>query len=386
MKKWSKKDIDNAIDKLDQIIKNETDIDKKVYCSRVRDAIILYVHLNYQKTPSSKVSLSDQLNELSTNLMGYRSYYYMIADFYFSISEDMRKNFDLNGDMLSKLLKRKETFSQYTGAHVSDRQAYIWADRFYKDFDPELYNALQEIKKNLKINFSKEKLKPSPTCDSTDGFCFFIDVLKEFYIEINSRDKDLSTYINLVHEYGHALAYYFNSEKEYSDSVDFFAEVASIFPELVACYEAYPDMDARELAYLNYCTLITNYDSANYIMIQEIIFKEWLRHDCKISPSLLFSLCKEQGISLSDLKNSLNINLVNVGTYIISYTVALELLNIYKKDKKTALEIYKKMLMFPSSVKDIALYAKEINFCEHATEECNEIVDNLALVLKKEGV
>jgi hypothetical protein len=99
--------------------------------------------------------------------------------------------------------------------------------------------------------------------------------------------------------------------------------------------------------------------------------------------SFFESLESDYDIDEECFGEALETTIEDEGIYVISYAVSLELLNIYKRDKKEALELFKRFLKYPAKEDILTFVMENIQLNEHANIESKEVLQKFEKALKK---
>lgn len=375
---WNSKDFAQQIRKLQELIEHETSLKRKIYLEKVLDASNKLYHDTFINFSKPKVTAKQRLSSILDSTLFYGRYYSIIREFFSTISEHI-ETIDGISSKLEKINPDGDFDFMNTGAVVLDDTLSL-VDRFYKSFDEELYQVFLEAYNDRKHSV---RIQPLPEDErKTDGTTLFIDGVRKNFINIYETTP-LATYICAVHEYGHAIANLINPEVSYTDREDFFTEVASIFPELVALYENGFNFDTIQVLYTMYITLVTYIDSAEYIFLHTPVVNTWADNKYVMSHKFFTDLEDDYIIDEECFEKILSTTIEDEGIYVISYIVALELLNIYKKDKKKALDLFKKFLKYPANEDILSFVVENIPMNHHAAEEANVVLSQFSKELKK---
>ena len=103
----------------------------------------------------------------------------------------------------------------------------------------------------------------------------------------------------------------------------------------------------------------------------------------KFNKKFIKEVNNKMNLSKKDIKETIDVHFYHQGDYAISYIMALELLYIYKHNKKEAIELLKELmyrLPMNNNVSEISTYLKPN---VHAKEETKIVIDEAKHVLKK---
>lgn len=376
---WGRKEFAEQLGKLQSMIEQETDIKRRLYLEKVLDMSNKLYYETFINFPRPKVTAKQRLTSILDSNFMYGRYYSIVRSFFNTVSEHIDTIDDLS-NKLEDISPTGDFDFMNTGATVSVEDTITLVKKFYESFDPELYQYFLEIYNDRKHSL---RMMPLPEGETkTDGNTLFIDGVKKNFITIY-KTNPLNTYICGVHEYGHAIANLINPEVSYADREDLFTEVASIFPELVALYENGFNFDTIQILYTMYTTLVTYVNSAEYLCLHTPIINAWADNKHVMSKKFFEEL--EEGYDMDDecFEEALSTTIEDEGIYVISYAVALELLHIYKDDKKKALELFKRFLKYPAKEDILTFVVENIPLNEHASEEANIILSKFNKELKK---
>lgn len=376
---WGRKEFGEQIKKLNQIIENETDLRRKLYLEKVLDATNKLYYETFVTFPRPKVTAKQRLTSILDSQFLYGRYYSIVRSFFSKVSEHI-DTIDNISDELEVINPDGEFDFMNTGATVSFEHILSLVDCFYRGFDEELYQYFLQV-----YNDRDGTLRCLPLDkreSKTTGTTLFIDGVKKNFISIYETDP-ISTYACTVHEYGHAIANLINPEVSYTDREDLFTEVASIFPELVALYDNGFNFDTIQVLYSLYTTFVTYVNSAEYLCLHTPIVNAWADNKHVMGNKFFEDL--EEGYEIDDecFEEALSTTIEDEGIYVISYAVSLELLHIYKRDKKEALELFKKFLKYPAKEDILTFVLENIPINEHASEEAIEVLSKFKKELKR---
>lgn len=386
MKKY---DWDNDIlrkkrNKLLVLANNVEDLNKKQELYKVIAFLDNYHFINLSGANPPKQDLYSKIYYTASERTGYFPAYHLVTDFYSKILP-LKDKFDLVHDKLNQKLGDAKDFSTITGTRISNKKAFYLLNKFYQSFNPTLYSEFEKI---YNTRFDHFRFTSDNTGNDSnqisDGFCIYLGELNENYISIN-KDNTISKVINLIHECGHGVANLVNGKKCYCEKESFFAEIESIFPEMVSLYTNPFNFPQVEVNHLLYCILYTYFEAANYICMHDLIIDSWEDNNFKTGINFKKQLYNKYGIRNIDLLNALNHSITDSGCYVLSYSACCELLYIYKQDKEKALEIYNKLLRINPDLNEIYQVSSLLDLNKHSNEISNEIVDRMILSMRKLG-
>ena len=377
---WDRKDFLLQLKKLEELIVQEKDLKRRLYLEKVFDISNKLYYETFVDFPRSRVTAKQRLTSILDSSLCYGRYYSIVSSFFNSISEHI--------DTIDSISNKLENISPdgnfdflNTGATLSNTEVISLVDRFYRDFDDELYQYFLEAYEDRDHTLRFASIEENKD-DKTDGTTLFIDGVRKNFITVY-KTTPLGTYGCTIHEYGHAIANLINPEVSYSDREDFFVEVASIFPELVALYENGFGFETIEVLYYLYTTLVTYVNNAEYLCLHTPVINAWADNKHIMGDKFFKELDKSYDIDDECFEEVLDTTIEDQGIYVLSYIVALELLNIYRNDKKQALELFKRFLKFPAKEDILAFVMENISINEHSSEEAKIVLDSFNKELKK---
>ena len=240
------------------------------------------------------------------------------------------------------------------GSRIENEQLLSMVEEFYSHFDKRIYNMFKAIisdKRNALILTSEYDIKYDEIC--YEGETFATKSHQPQCIIINN-ENDLRTYITLIHEFGHSI-----SKRKYSCLQNnpnyFYAEVESLFPEMVALYELMKDNTIAPCYHL-INNIENNLDGIENITKQDALLKTWKENGYVIDEDF-WKLLKDNGISTRAFKKLLKFDFYESTVYINSLKIVLKLLYVYRTNKKEALALYKNIILDSEKKKNDALEA-----------------------------
>jgi len=376
---WNRSDFAEQLKKLECLVEEEQDIKNRVYLEKVLDTTRKLYFETFKSFPRPKVTAKQRLSAILDSTFSYNRYYSLVSGFFKEVSEHIELIDDISNELEDIDPDGNFDFLD-TGTTLSDGEILHMVDIFYKRFDSELYNYFLEAYRDKGNSFKTEELKD--TDNKTDGTTLFIDGVRKNFIVVYKTDN-VGTYECTIHEYGHATANLINPKVSYSDRDDFFMEVASIFPELVALYENNFNFETIQVLYHLYSTLVTYVNSAEYLALHNPILNAWTDNKYVMSDKFFKEIDEYYDIDEECFEEALATTIEDQGIYVLSYTVALELLHIYKEDKKKALDLFKQFLTFPANEDILGFVIENIPINSHVGEESKIILDSFQKELKK---
>lgn len=331
---WSNTDIENEIDKLLIMSKEEKDLVKRSYYLRIVDQM-KSVFIGYKDVI---IPNNQKMNEI-INSFNFYGRYYSLIDLYNLILDDY-------AEQTTKLVRAYDSIDNpelFDYRYITHDDALTMNYDFFHNMDEEIFKYFEILYKERykSIKFSKDDSTLSQY--KVDGYCIFIDVVCKNFININDT-IGLSKVVDLAHECGHAVANLF-IENIYDTRDNFLTEMASLFFELAFHNDIGEKIDTFENTLLQFEKMNYFNCEANLLLYHSQLIESWQHNKYNVSPDFYRYLKNKYQLRRTDIKESLNISIETDGPYIISYMVALELLHIYKDNKKEAMNILKQMLI-----------------------------------------
>lgn len=377
---WTTADFLKQIDLLRVLIQKERNPERKYYLEKVLDSSQYIFHQKFSQFKEPTESIKQRLCNINDERLSYGRYYSIIQDFYFSLEplEDKIAEVEV---MIESSFGDDFDISNITGAYVTNDKAISLTKVFYTNLDQDLLPYFNEAFNDRFTTLRFNGHVGPYTLKSTDGNTTFIDGVRKNFINI-CKTRSASKIFTLIHEYGHATKNLYYPEKAYSNDDGLFEEVDGIFPELIALEENVGNLPPLFIAFQKYTTLITYYNNADALVLHNIILNSWKDHNYRTNNSFTKYLKREYDIEEEVLQTALETTLFDEGTYVISYLVAMELLHIYKKDKKQALTLYKEFLNIPADKDIFPFVTKLIAINKNILSEATSVVDEMKLQLE----
>lgn len=380
---WEINEFSEQIKKLQEIVESETDIKRKTYLQKVSDVTDKLYYDLFGDLERPKQSIKQRLTEILESRITYGRYYSIVNCFF----DECYRHIEFIDRMTTRLEGLVDEDDDFpflqTGASFSDEKILCLVDEFYRTFDSDLYQKFLNVYNDRvgTLRILDESCRPD---NKSDGNTLFIDGVLKNFITIY-RTTDVETFECSVHEYGHAIQNISNPQVSYSSRDDFFMEVASIFPELVALYEGNNELDELKLAYYLYTLVVTYIDKSEQLTLHTPVVNSWAESKYRVGKKFTNDMKTNFDIDEECLEEILSTTIEDDGVYVISFIVSLELFHIYKQDKKRALELFKKFLNFPAN-EDILVFVREnFELSNSASEEVGVILENFDKKLTKRG-
>ena len=376
---WDAKTFYQERNRLSKLIESENDPVRKDYLQGVLEMtdFIYMQHFSDYQMPTYLERHA--MHNLTASVVSSSRYFTVIEEYIEGLDEAMEKT-DAIDSILDKRMKDNTDLNALVNTKTTPRQAISSLFRFYEGFDKELFDLFKEAYDSsfLTFYFKNNSILP----EGSDGRTYFMDGLRENFIAIiNSGDARLVN--NLVHEYGHAIKNLLTPEAAYTNEYDYFAEVPSIFPELVSFEENVGGYPQLAMDYLKYDNFVEYHNNAFSLLQQPYIYLQWKNNGFNINRRFKKRLLEEDGLNNEEYHKSLEVDISSEGGYVLSYITSLELLHIYREDKKEALKLFKELLQLVPSTAYLGEVKKVIPLNRYAKEETEKIIDDLALSLKR---
>lgn len=366
---------------LADLVEQETDLVRKDYLQMVLETTEHVYNRRFTSYAAPRLTEREALDSVAASVVSANRYFCVAARYVDSLPNVLKKSDFVNHE-LNRIMGKKSNLSMLGAAPMTPDKAISILVDFYKRTDSELYDLFQRAMDSSYLDFL-DKYTTYLTED-TDGKTFFIDgVEKNFIAIMNSRDIKLVS--NLVHEYGHAMKNLVAPEAAYTNEYDYFAEVPSIFMELLSYEENVGEYPKIVMDFLRYDVFAEYFNYACQLSSQPYIYLQWRNNGFNINRKMKRKLLKEDGINKEIYDKALNSDISENGSYLLSYIVSLELLHIYREDKREALKLFKKLLQLKPSVTYLGEVQKIVKLNEFALQESEKVVDDITLSLKRRG-
>lgn len=363
---WDYDDINREIAKLAIMVQEEKDLIKKSYYLRVIDQVKCLLVNNKEVI----VSNNQRMNEIINSFNYYGRYYSLIEVYNFVVSCYDSKTEEIVNAYNS--INEPELFDY---EYITNDEVLAMNYEFFSNIDQELFNYFKELYKDRYSSIKFTKNDPILTDDKSDGNCLFIDVVRKNFINVNDS-QGLSKAVNLAHECGHAIVNLFIGNI-YDIRDDFLIEMASIFFELAFHNDIGDNIDSFENTLLQFEKMnYFNYTADSLLYHKELI-ESWEYNDYNVSTDFYHYLKSKYGLSRNTVKDCLKTSIESEGPYIISYMVALELLHIYKDNKKEALNMLKKILIKSKSNDSLDIISEFIPSFDNLNLEIAQLHDKI---------
>jgi hypothetical protein len=164
------------------------------------------------------------------------------------------------------------------------------------------------------------------------------------------------------------------------------SEIESIFPELIFLHEQGRKIDTFQSSLAMFDQLSAYYEKASLIRMQQLIITAWYDNNYRLDKNVYDRLREESKMSRKDVYRSLNTSIKDVGPYIVSLGISIELFNLYKKDKGKAIALFKKIIKTPSLSDEflkLLVLENELPLFKNLRAEAIQINANLADEINK---
>lgn len=365
---------------LQRLIENETDFKRKMYLKKVADTTDKLFHDTFNNFPSSTITAKQRFSNILNSRLTYGRYYSIIGEFFNSCTEHLDFIDDIS-TQLEKIDKNSKDDFLHTGTQVSHSKTLSLVNSFYRNFDNELYQVFSSVyvDRHHNVRFVQ---KEENSEDKSNGNTIFIDGVKKNFLSICDI-APLDNYGCAVHEYGHSIQNMINPEVAYSEREDFFAEVAAIFPELVAIYESKKYFDETDVAYYLYTLVVTYLDFAEFLTLHTPLISAWADNKYVMSNKFFTEIEEYYEVDDECFEKTLSTTIEDEGVYVLSFIVSLELFHLYKQDKKYALELFKEFLKYSAKEDILTFILEKFSLNSHAGEEIEIILNDFNKKLEK---
>lgn len=372
---WDLSNLHKDKEYLIKLLEETIDPEQKAKIARVLDGLSQSIDLKSYPFASFKPSLNFLLVSAMEDYPAFGRYYSIIEDFYFT-AHNLHTEIDETNNKYEKLTRKEIDFTEITGCKFSNHKAISIAKDFFVDLDVTIAINFGRIFESdqYNISFTQHSVSRNGAVEGV-GISTFIPFANNYYVSVDETEG-FSKVSNLVHEFGHTLNYYYAPEIIFTNNKLFTAEVASIFPEILFFFNNFDKGDCISAQYELYKTFTTFYEAANYLTYRKLVVDIWKKCGCKTNLKFFKEVKHRIKYPLYLLKNLLSCDLYELGVYIVSFEISLELAYIYliENNKDKALSIYKRIIT-NSSEDELAIIYEELELGTHTEEMIKFIID-----------
>ena len=379
LKKWNVKDVIRQQKMLQTLIDKETDLTRKDYLTYVLEDTNSFIRQMTEDMPEYRSLRVNKLYNTFFDTISHQRYYSIVSDFLFSL-DDKAEEIQVADDLVDKRLKPKNNYKNLGSIKATPEEVFAHTAEFYKAIDPEIRDWFLEVEKNSLLAVSKRS--NSILENDCNGITYFIDGVKANLIIVR-RNETEKMYGTMVHEYGHAVKNIVDPTAVNYEGYDLFDEIPSIFMELLAYEENMPGYSKEMMDYLKYRAFGIYFNFAYQLDNHAYIAYQYERANYETTSTFYRRLKSEEDIDIEDYRKSLDRTIFDDGAYVLSYITALELLHIYREDKREALKLFKKILMASPCVQRLGVIQSIVPLNNYAREECEKVISDVTLSLKR---
>lgn len=360
-----KKEIKKCKEELKELINKTEDKDlKKEYL------YYLYQMNSYNDDDKEEhfKSYTKKLKELEKIYQENKDLFQVLVDYNNSLTDEVN-DIDYINENYDAL---EGSFKKYK---FNKKQSILLARNFFHNMDPSFSDIFEQILDKKTLSFRKKFNK------DYSGFNYFVGGINKNYIDIKKKG-DYTDFLTIVHEGGHAINNVYNPMGYYE--LNYFDEVISIFMDLAAIYEGNKIFNANLRAYENADNLVFYYDLISSFNDQHnIVNLMYYNQLNKFNKNFVNIACNSLDCNKNKLKSIIDTSFYDDGNYALSYIMALELLYIYKHNKKEAIELLKELMYKLPLNNQVSEISKYLEPNVHAKEETRIVIDEAKHVLKK---
>lgn len=332
---WDNEDLKKDLKELEQMLKKEKNEEKKAQIRYYIDELIQII--NEEKVEETYASKKECLISDITFCNKYRRYFELFEK-YKEIRDKILSKYKITYDQIEEYFL--DIDSIYKFKKYTTDECFEIAKDFFGNLDNIMYKNFLKLYKNkyniIKVEEEKYDLEH-------DGCCLFVEGLNKPYIWISDKEG-IQKANNLIHELGHATSLLNNPKRIIEAKDNFGTEIESLFCELVFVNDYLKDKNKVEQAIINLENLIINYGEIDSLINQKKIVDTLNQEKIKIDKEFYKKIKKEHNLTKNKVNNAIMLDSMTYTTYLVSYMTALELLHIYKQDKKDALKILKSII------------------------------------------
>ena len=287
MYRWKKKEIKNLIN----ILKNKNPIN-----TAEKEEIELYINKLY--------SLLNKQRD-NENFIEEENFEY----------EELTTYNNLLTPIIEKYINEEIEFIKYNPIISTKKNIIHISKEIIKEINPIWYNLLRpNLDYETTIDFKH----------GNDNYLHNIEYLNKVFIEL-SRQYNIEDYLNPIHEFFHLLTIIIN--KKHFETIE--CEFLSILGELILCYELKQlNIHNKEFTKIELNTYSYILNTIKNITLRRAVINAGFTSEQKIQ-----FIKETYNFTNNEIQDIYNCSLTYSYSNVISYFIALELLEIYKTDK-----------------------------------------------------
>ena len=335
---WNLNDLRNDLAELKSLYYKEQDPNKKyelsLYIFSLEDTIAFYSF-----NDRSKLIGSNSFDRTLHTLPKYRIYLPHVDKF--------KEILDRYKDEENKIYYVKED-------DYNEDDLYNLTDKFYSHVGGKIYESYKEVSKNIKdrINYVDEPSEHSRT--------YVMPLLDRYYMDLGAKSDERKIIEAYIHELAHIIAYKQNDRRYHSR--DMFVEIESLFFETLADEYLFTETGDIYFKALEKKRVDKQYKYATIMDIVNKAYNTVIDNSMHINKAekTYNKLCRSYG-----LLNPSSVDVNGNMKYLVSYMCAIELLEIYRKDKDEALRLLDNLIREDKSIEEYEKITNNITFNEH---------------------
>jgi len=320
---WDSKDLRRDLMLLKRKLKEETDFTKKEF---LYDALCSLKKIIINEESEVEQLNLENLAEVCDIVPAFDRYYPYFEKF----RSKLYRSYSLNSlEEIEKDVPRGEEEK----IKLSNDDINELINEFFKSTNREFYDTYTKLYKDRysRIRFSDKSLS---------SYMLFSPYVNKAYVEIGEQE-DVEKLVSLAHEEGHSVASLMNPERYISEDF-FFREIEAIFFDMLAS-----QYFGKELNASNFYKKMNDNLESYYFEAEDILDYKRLAEVCfsQGNPSEDDLVLTDRNLqdTLEDLLYN-DCSIANQVKYGFSYIVAIELFELYQKDKEEALGRLKQII------------------------------------------
>lgn len=371
--KWDINNFKKDLKSLKELLKKETNEEKKAELKYYIDELNRTIKIeNIEELYAKK---RECLGEVVLTYSRYQRYF-EIFNQYNAMRNKILNKYNLTEEQIEDFFFNIEEV--YKFKKYSTEECFEIAKEFYGNLDNSMYKNFLKIYKD---RYNLVKVEENKYLN-IDGCCTFVEGVNKPYIWIGNKPGIQKTN-TLIHELAHAITQIQNP-KRFVEARDLFGtEIESMFAELIFTNDYLKDKNQVEQALIFLENTFVFFNDIDALINQKIIADSYDKDIITIDKELYNNLRKKFNLTKRNVNDAIMIDMINYGTYVVSYMVALELFHIYRQDKKEAIKILK--LFLKDYQKDTYItIRKYLNNLPNVEKEANKLFIKSNKILNKE--